>query len=184
VAGILREAVLVGLGFDRFHDIIVMRELADLFSEERVACLPGIGSKKRLLEVLSDLLVKGNPGLFQNEVFACLCERERLGGTGLGRGVAIPHGRLVSLQRPVCAFIKLRQGVDYDVADGQPVDLICGLVVPLESTHDHLDILASLAEMFSDSATCLRLRAAADSKALCELLMGWQAVVQERVAES
>jgi len=161
-----------------------MRELADLFSAERVVCLPGIGSKKRLLEVLSELLVKGNPDLVQSEVFVSLCGRERLGGTGLGHGVAIPHGRPASASRPTCAFIKLRQGVDYDAPDSQPVDLICGLVVPLESTHDHLDILASLAEMFSDPASCMQLRAAANGKALYELLVGWQAVSRERVAGS
>jgi len=151
-----------------------MIDLAELLTEKRVACASHATSKKRALELLSELLAADVPGLTPGEVFASLCERERLGGTGLGHGVAIPHGRLASVDRAVCAFLKLHEGVDYDASDQQPVDLICGLVVPEESTSEHLDVLATLAEMFSDEAFCAQMRAAANSQELYQLLMEWR----------
>ena len=111
-----------------------MIDLAELLTEKRVACVNRATSKKRVLELLSELLAADVPGLAAGEVFTSLCDRERIGGTGLGHGVAIPHGRLAGISRAVCAFLKLRKGVDYDAGDRQPVDLICGLVVPEEST--------------------------------------------------
>ena len=152
-----------------------MISLSDLLTEQRVACASHTTSKKRALELLSGLLVMDVEGLGQNEVFDSLFERERLGGTGLGQGVALPHGRLEGLDRAVCAFLRLNQGIDYDAPDRQPVDLICGLLVPKASTSEHLEILATLAEMFSDRAFCDRLRAAADRRELFRLLTGWQA---------
>lgn len=148
-------------------------DLTELLTENRVACVSHATSKKRALELLSELLTADVPGLSQGEVFDSLCERERLGGTGLGQGVAIPHGRLVGLDRAVCAFLRLRTGVDYDAMDKQPVDLICGLLVPKESTQAHLDLLAGLAEMFSDQDFCTRMRATHSSQELYELLTGW-----------
>ncbi len=161
-----------------------MIDLAELLTEKRVACVNRATSKKRVLELLSELLAADVPGLAAGEVFTRLCDRERIGGTGLGHGVAIPHGRLAGISRAVCAFLKLRKGVDYDAGDRQPVDLICGLVVPEESTSEHLEILAVLAEMFSDEAFCARMRAAASSEELYQLLISWrpQAFREGRVA--
>ena len=151
-----------------------MIDLAELLSERRVACLSHVTSKKKVLENLSALLVADLPELSEAEVFDSLCDRERLGGTGLGHGVALPHGRLSGLDRAVCAFLRLRRGVDYDALDGQPVDLVCGLLVPEESTSEHLEILSALAEMFSDAEFCARLRAAADAAELYRLLTQWR----------
>ncbi len=149
-------------------------ELTQFLTENRVACVSHATSKKRALELLSELLVADVSGVSHGEVFDSLCERERLGGTGLGQGVAIPHGRLEGLDRAVCAFLKLRTGVDYDAMDGRPVDLICGLLVPRESTQEHLEILAALAEMFSDETFCARMRAAGTPHELYRLLVSWQ----------
>ena len=151
-----------------------MIELSELLTEHRVACASHTTSKKRALELLSGLLSSDVEAVSQNEVFDSLCERERLGGTGLGRGVALPHGRMAGLDRAVCAFLRLHQGIDYDAPDRQPVDLICGLLVPAESTSEHLEILATLAEMFSDEAFCARLRAADNRTELYRLLTQWQ----------
>lgn len=124
--------------------------LDSLLNPEHIACRVHSASKKRALEELSGLIVKGEPDLNQNEVFECLIARERLGSTGLGKGVAIPHGRLKAGDKTIAAFVQLAEGVDYDAPDGQPVDLLCALLVPPESTEEHLETLAQLTEMFRD----------------------------------
>jgi PTS system nitrogen regulatory IIA component len=131
--------------------------IAELIDPDRVLCCPDIGSKKKLLEQISELLAKNIPQLSRNEIFDSLLNREKLGSTGLGKGVALPHGRMGSLDRPVCAFIKLGKPVEFDAADGQPVDLIFALLVPEDSTEEHLQILSSIAELFSNQAFCSRL---------------------------
>lgn len=146
----------------------------EIFDKERIACINRVSSKKRVLEELGKLFTRGDTGLAEHDVFNSFCERERLGGTGLGHGVAIPHGRLPGLKGASCALIKLNEGVDYDVADNQPVDLICGLVVPEQYTDEHLVILSALAEMFSDTVMCSRLRAARSSQEVFDLLVTWR----------
>ena len=100
--------------------------------------------------------------------------REKLGSTGLGRGVAIPHGRIAALEQPVCAFIRLEDAVEFDATDGQPVDLAFALLVPEESTEEHLQLLSQLAEMFSDEEFRAQLRATKDSQAIYNLLSTWK----------
>jgi mannitol/fructose-specific phosphotransferase system IIA component (Ntr-type) len=100
------------------------------------------------------------------DIFDSLLNRERLGSTGLGTGVAIPHGRMTGIDAPVGAIITLKNGVDYDAVDHQPVDLLFALVVPEASTDEHLQILATLARMFSDRKLCENLRASQDAEQL------------------
>ena len=100
--------------------------------------------------------------------------RERLGSTGLGHGVALPHGRFNQSQQAIGAFVKLKKGVDFDAIDRQPVDLIFGLLVPDHYTDEHLKILAYLAEMFSDRSFCQQLREAGSDRALFQLLGDWK----------
>ena len=145
-------------------------QLANLLNSEHVACKVKSASKKRALEELSRLIVRGEEHLSQSEVFECLVARERLGSTGLGKGVAIPHGRLKSGDRAIAAFIQLEEGVDFDSPDGEPVDLLCALLVPQESTDEHLQILASLTEMFRNVDLRDHLRQASDDEALFEAL--------------
>jgi PTS system nitrogen regulatory IIA component len=159
-----------------------MNRVGELLTPARVACRNLVGSKKRAFEMLSELVSKGEPELNQNEVFTSLIERERLGCTGLGHGVAIPHGRLKGLDHAVCAFMKLNRGVDYDAADKNAVDMICALLVPEQSTSEHLEILATLAEMLSDPAFRARLHAAKTDDEIYQLLVSWQPAQQERAA--
>lgn len=159
-----------------------MEHIGELFSPERVTCRAYVSSKKKALELISGLVADSEDGVVQNEVFSSLIERERLGSTGLGRGIAIPHGRLKSLDHAVCAFVKLNQGVDYDAADGQEVDMICALLVPEESTNEHLHVLSMLAEMFSDEDRCARLRAAKTGQEVYDLLASWRSADLERAA--
>ncbi|ROR29756.1 PTS IIA-like nitrogen regulatory protein PtsN [Inmirania thermothiophila] len=146
--------------------------IADLLSPDRVAWGVEAASKKRALETLSHLLADAGGELDPVRIFETLLGRERLGSTGLGHGVALPHGRL-GHGAAVGALLTLRQGVDFDALDEQPVDLLFGLVVPEEATEEHLQILAELARMFSDEAFCARLREAGSSEALLRLVQGW-----------
>ena len=148
--------------------------ITDLLDPERVVCRDNVGSKKRLLERLSELLAGSSPALLQNEIFDALLNREKLGSTGLGKGVAIPHGRMATLKHPVCAFIKLDTPVDFDTSDGQPIDLIFALLVPEDSTEEHLQVLSTIAEIFSTTGICSALRACEASSCLLEQLYLWE----------
>ena len=146
--------------------------IADFISPERVVVRCQVGSKKRTLELVSGLIASAQPSLADTEVFNCLVARERLGSTGIGHGIAIPHGRLKAADGPIAAFASLEKGVEFDALDGAPVDLVCALVVPAESSEEHLQILALLAELFGDASLRDRLRKAATPAELYALLSG------------
>ena len=146
--------------------------IADFISLQRVMVRQQVSSKKRALELVSGQIASAQPSLVETEVFDCLIARERLGSTGIGHGIAIPHGRLKAVESPIAAFAALSKGVDFDALDARPVDLICALVVPAESTEEHLQLLASLAELFSDEGLRERLRKAATAMEAYALLAG------------
>jgi len=149
-------------------------QLTDLLVPERISCDNNASSKKRVLELLSEMIAVGQDTLDKTEVFDSLLSRERLGSTGLGHGVAIPHGRLKESDKTIGAFIKLQDGIDYDAMDHQPVDLLFALLVPEQSTDEHLQLLAKLAEMFSDAEVVNRLRSAHTTAALLNIVQEWQ----------
>jgi PTS system nitrogen regulatory IIA component len=144
-----------------------------LLNQGRIACKQDSSSKKRSLELLSQLLSGALPAYSEGELFDSLVARERLGSTGLGHGVALPHGRIKGLDAPLGAFVTLANGVDYDALDKQPVDLLFALLVPEESTEEHLQILARLAAMFSDADLCRSLRQCTDSQQCLEYIDHW-----------
>lgn len=144
--------------------------ISELVHLDCVQCCPEIGSKKRLLEDISELLARNAPQLSQNEIFESLINREKLGSTGLGKGVAIPHGRMASLEHPTCAFIKLDTPVEFDAMDEQPVDLVFALLVPEESTEEHLQILSTIAELFSNEHFCTSMRQCTSNDCVYQLL--------------
>ncbi|MCW9012642.1 MAG: PTS sugar transporter subunit IIA [Gammaproteobacteria bacterium] len=148
-------------------------DISRLIAPERVICLDEISSKKRLLEKLSQLLALGAPGYDPADIFNKLIERERLGSTGLGHGVALPHGRLGENDTTIGAFIKLDTGVDFDSPDNQPADLHFALLVPEHHTSEHLQMLASLAGMFSDAEFCAALRKCHSDEELFKYISGW-----------
>ena len=149
--------------------------ITDLLSLDRVACCDDVASKKRQLEQISDLLAGSATGLSDSEIFEALINREKLGSTGLGKGVAIPHGRMPGLESPVCAFIKLSTAVDFDTSDGEPVDLVFALLVPEDSTEEHLQVLSTIAEIFSNSGVCTALRNCDSNDCLLQQLYQWEA---------
>jgi len=125
-------------------------QLSDLLNEDRIAFDVDAHSKKRALEVLSQLLAKDQQYTTADDIVDSLLSRERLGSTGIGFGVAIPHGRVKNTQQASAAFIRLTEGIDFDAIDNEPVDLLFALLVPEESTDEHLEILSMLATLFSE----------------------------------
>ena len=144
-------------------------KLAEVLDASRVRIDQSLSSKKRAMEEISKLL-SGRDGLAHADIFNALMAREKIGSTGLGHGVAIPHGRMSETRSTTAALIRLTHGVDYDAHDGQPVDLVFGLIVPQNATEDHLKLLAAVAEKFSEEDFCKQLRAAESSEAAVELL--------------
>jgi PTS system nitrogen regulatory IIA component len=130
-------------------------------------------SKKRLFEQ-AGLLFENHDGMARSLVFDSLFARERLGSTGLGQGVAIPHGRIKGLKEALGAFVRLAQPVPFDAPDGAPVTLAFVLLVPEKATEKHLQILSELAQMFSDRSLRDAMAAAKDATELHQLVTAWQ----------
>ena len=142
----------------------------DLISPESVLPHVRTSSKKRLLEVISRALAGNGEDLNAREIFESLCARERLGSTGLGNGVAIPHGRVSGHAGVKAVFVRLAKPLAFDAVDGQPVDLLFALAVPENCTNDHLKLLSEIAERFSDQELLDRLRGADNAMELAHLL--------------
>ncbi|MDH3327304.1 MAG: PTS IIA-like nitrogen regulatory protein PtsN [Gammaproteobacteria bacterium] len=145
-------------------------QFANLITLNRIECGVSASSKKRTLERISHLISTGVEGVDQNEIFDSLIAREKLGSTGLGKGIAIPHGRLKSANQTIAAFIQLEKGIDFDAPDGEPVDLLCALLVPPNCSDEHLEVLALLSEMFSKPEVRDKLRSTQDPKAIHTIL--------------
>ena len=153
-----------------------MQPLAELLTPERTACqVPGI-SKKRLFETLARIISEDQLSLSYDEVFSQLISREKLGSTGLGEGIAIPHCRIGNCSQPTGTLVTLSEAIDFDSPDNQPVDLVFALLVPEEAHQQHLDTLAGLARLFSQSDFCDSLRGATDGATLYRLASQAQAV--------
>lgn len=146
--------------------------ISDLLSPERIRCDVKSSSKKRLLEVISEELARNSDAFSKREIFESLCARERLGSTGLGKGVAIPHGRIKGSRHVEACFIRLKKPLSFDAADGQPVDLLFCLAVPEDCGEDHLKLLAQVAELFSDPELLQELREAESPSRVVSLLSG------------
>ena len=144
--------------------------VSDLLVPRCVVVSSDLSSRKRALEMLSELLAAAREPLSQRLVFDQLCARERLGSTGLGHGVALPHARVPGLGKACGAFVRASDGVDFDAPDGVRVDLIFGLVVPQEYTDEHIEILAMLARLLSAEALRESLRRAHGAAEMFALL--------------
>tara|TARA_B100001123_G_C15309530_1_gene1023870 strand:- start:1321 stop:1770 length:450 start_codon:yes stop_codon:yes gene_type:complete len=146
-------------------------QIRDILSVERVAIGVDATSKKAVLEELARLVTLGLPDLTPVQAFDGLVSRERLGSTGLGNGIAIPHGRIKHLSTAIGAFLRTESALDFDAIDGQPVDLFFALFVPQEATDTHLTMLASLAKTFSNEILVGRLRMLTTTQTVHSLLV-------------
>ena len=144
-------------------------ELSNLISLDTIYPNMKASSKKQLLQELGNI-AKVKIGMPIFEIASILMERERLGSTGVGHGVAIPHGRFSELDQICGIFVKLDKPVNYDSIDDQPVDLIFLLLVPEEAGADHLKALAKVSRIFRDQGTCDKLRGADNSDAIFAIL--------------
>ena len=129
-------------------------------------------SKKRVFERVG-LLFENNQQIARSQVFDSLFAREKLGSTGLGQGVAIPHGRIVKLREATAAFVKTLHPIPFDAPDSLPVNLIFVLLVPERATDLHLQILGELAQMFSDAEFRNQLLACDDAAGIHQLFYDW-----------
>lgn len=131
-------------------------------------CAPSANSKKKVLEDIAGIIER-DEGLSKEQVFDALAARERLGTTGFGGGVAIPHCRLASVEQPVACLIAYEQAIEFDAVDGHPVDLVFVLLVPENANEAHLNLLASLAERLQTTDLPERLRQAQSSQQLFDI---------------
>jgi len=132
-----------------------------------------VSSKKRVFETVG-LLFENNHQIARSKVFDSLFAREKLGSTGLGQGVAIPHGRIKGLKEALGVLVRMKQAIPFDAPDSQPVGLIFVLLVPDRATDVHLQILSELAQMFSDKPFRERLLQAPGAPELHQLITQWQ----------
>lgn len=150
-----------------------MNLLAKLLPVGNVDLNVEASSKKRVFEHAS-VLFENNQGIEHSKVFDSLLARERLGSTGLGQGVAIPHGRIKGLKEAVAAVVSLSQPVAFDAPDAEPVSLLVFLLVPEQATQQHLEILSELAELLSDKELREQLKTAKKVGEVLQLVQTWQ----------
>lgn len=150
-----------------------MNLIATLMPVQNVMLDLDVSSKKRVFEQVG-LLFENNHSIARSQVFDSLFAREKLGSTGLGQGVAIPHGRIKGLKEAIGAVIRMKQPIPFDAPDGQNVSLIFVLLVPDRATDLHLQILSELAQMFSDKPFRERLLNAQSAAELHQLITEWQ----------
>lgn len=145
-----------------------MTGLDTLLSPARVMCRAEAASKKRIFELASQRIADTEANLQQQDVYTQLLAREKIGSTGLGSGVAVPHCRVEGLAAPIGCLITLAEGVHFDSPDNNPVDLLFVLLVPPESTQEHLNLLAEIARRFSNPEYCRSLRRAVSDTMLLD----------------
>ena len=149
----------------------MVMEINELISAESVIPDLRASSKKQALQDLARRAA-GITGLHERAIFDVLMERERLGTTGVGNGIAIPHGKMANLDRLYGLFARLEHSVDFQSIDEQPVDLIFLLLAPESAGADHLKALARVSRLLRDGSVCEKLRGTNDAEALFALLTG------------
>ena len=151
-----------------------MLNLAALLNKQCIECKSTYSSKKRALEAMASLLTTGQKKKSAQGVFEILLNRERLGSTALGHGIAIPHGRTEQIKEQIIAVLTLTKGVDFDAPDSQNVDILFALLVPTECNETHLEILAALARKLSDETLREQLREASTPDAILSIMANTQ----------
>ncbi len=150
-----------------------MNRLASILPAAQVLVSVDATSKKRAFEE-AGLLFENLHGLSRALITDSLFARERLGSTGLGHGVAIPHGRIKGLKAPMAALFQLASAIGFDAPDEQPVNLLIFLLVPEAATQKHLEILSEIAELLSDAPLREKIKASTDATVLHQLIATWQ----------
>ncbi|QSX36712.1 PTS IIA-like nitrogen regulatory protein PtsN [Shewanella sedimentimangrovi] len=146
-------------------------ELSTILRPECTTCATP-GSKKKVLELISDIASAQYPTLSSQEIFESLLAREKMGSTGIGNGIAIPHGRLNSIETPIAVLVKCEEAISFDAIDKQPVDILFALLVPSDQCQQHLSTLAAMAEKLNDKQIIKQLRKSQDDGELYQVITG------------
>jgi len=146
-------------------------ELSTILRPECTTCATP-GSKKKVLELISDIASAQYPTLSSQEIFESLLAREKMGSTGIGNGIAIPHGRLNSIESPIAVLVTCDEAISFDAIDKQPVDILFALLVPSEQCQQHLSTLAAMAEKLNDKQVLKQLRKSQDEAELYRVITG------------
>ncbi len=152
--------------------VVAMSRLSRMLAPADVVLDLAVTSKKRLFEQVG-LLFENNHGIERSKVFDSLFARERLGSTGLGEGVAIPHGRIKGLKEALAAVARLTEPIPFDAPDGKPVGLLVFLLVPETATEEHLELLSELAELLSEASIRESLATCSDPAQMHRILTTW-----------
>jgi len=158
--------------------------IENIIQPDRVLCNATARSKKHCLEILSELLVRSIPDIANEVIFENLIERERLGCTSLEKGVAFPHCRVDGIEGTTAAFIKLSEPIDFDAADGEPVDLVFGMILPLELDESHHADIELVTQVLSDKELRKQLRSMNSSSDLFRVLIDAAAPAPAPIANS
>jgi nitrogen PTS system EIIA component len=150
-----------------------MNRIANLLSVEKIVLDIDMTSKKRLFEHVS-VMFENDAGLQRSATFDSLFQRERLGSTGLGEAVAIPHGRIKGLREAKAAFVRVKEPIGFDAPDNKPVKILMFLLVPEKANEEHLELLSELAELLSDAPMKQALMTEPDAAQLLATLQSWQ----------
>ena len=150
-----------------------MNQIAELLPAANIALDLQVANKARLFETAGELFAASG-GFVPSTVSASLAAREKLGSTGLGQGIAIPHGRLKGLAEARGAFLRLKAPIPFDAPDGKPVSQVFVLLVPEHATDQHLLLLSELAQMFSEREFREKLGQATTVSELAALFAGWE----------
>jgi len=150
-----------------------MNQIAGLLPVTNILLDLEVANKKRVFEQVG-LMFENNHGIGRNVVYDSLFAREKLGSTGLGQGIAIPHGRIKGIPEAIGAFVRTKSPIPFDAPDGRGVTMIFVLLVPEQATDRHLQILSELAQMFSDRTLRERLAGATDPVSLHQVFERWQ----------
>ncbi|BFT29261.1 PTS IIA-like nitrogen regulatory protein PtsN [Alteromonas sp. D210916BOD_24] len=138
-------------------------DIQAIVSLDRTECAVQCNSKKRILEIIADIAAKNNAQIDQATVLSSLLARERMGSTGIGNGIALPHGRLAGLDKVIAIVVTSTPAIDFDALDEKPVDIFFALLVPEDQTQGHLQTLATVAGKLSDKETIKAIRRATTS---------------------
>jgi PTS system nitrogen regulatory IIA component len=143
--------------------------ISALLSPQRIFLDTEISSKKKLLELIANI-VADQTRLAESLIYSNLLNRERLGSTGLGHGFAVPHARLENLDETIGCLFRLKEPVNFEAPDNQPVDLVFTIIIPQEATEEHLMILSSLARIFSQTDVCEAIRGATSKDEIAQII--------------
>lgn len=143
----------------------------DLLNIDRTLCAVSCQSKKRILETISQVVASELEDVPQAEVLASLVGREKMGSTGIGKGIAIPHGRLANIDEVIAVVLTTQPGVEFDAVDNEPVDIFFALLVPEDQIEGHLQTLAMIAAKLNDEVIVNRIRSATNPQQIIDALI-------------